>query len=120
MNRLKELVPAITLSSILLAVWEIGARIVDEMYILPSPSAILMKIWKLKRHIIYGSFTCNVIRRFNRCCYLYRIRCRASDVNECEYMDGESVLSIISCFTNDSDYCACSAICFMVWIYNLE
>ncbi|MFT4142611.1 MAG: ABC transporter permease, partial [Bacillus sp. (in: firmicutes)] len=39
MNRLKELVPAITLSSILLAVWEIGARIVDEMYILPSPSA---------------------------------------------------------------------------------
>lgn len=48
MNRLKELVPAITLSSILLAVWEIGARIVDEMYILPSPSAIVMKIWKLK------------------------------------------------------------------------
>ena len=48
MNRLKELVPAITLSSILLAVWEIGAKIVDEMYILPSPSAILMKIWKLK------------------------------------------------------------------------
>ncbi len=48
MNQLKELVPAITLSSILLAVWEIGARIVDEMYILPSPSAIVMKIWKLK------------------------------------------------------------------------
>lgn len=48
MNRLKELVPAITLFSTLLAVWEIGARIVDEMYILPSPSAIVMKIWKLK------------------------------------------------------------------------
>ena len=48
MNRLKELLPALTLSSILLALWEVGARIVDEMYILPSPSAIVMKIWKLK------------------------------------------------------------------------
>ncbi|MBL1704777.1 ABC transporter permease, partial [Klebsiella pneumoniae] len=47
-SRLKELVPAITLSSILLVMWEIGARIVDEMYILPSPSAIVIKIWKLK------------------------------------------------------------------------
>ena len=66
MNRLKELLPALTLSSILLALWEVGARIVDEMYILPSPSAIVMKIWKLKRHIIYGSFASNIICRFNR------------------------------------------------------
>ena len=48
MSRLKELIPALTLSSILLTIWEVGARIVDEMYILPSPSAIVMKIWKLK------------------------------------------------------------------------
>ncbi|EJR35461.1 hypothetical protein III_04620 [Bacillus mycoides] len=48
MNRLKELLPALILSGILLALWEVGARIVDEMYILPSPSAIVMKIWALK------------------------------------------------------------------------
>ena len=48
-----------------------------------------------KRHIIYSSFTCNVIRRFNRCCYLYRIRCRASDVNECEYMDGRAFYPLL-------------------------
>lgn len=120
MSRLKELIPALTLSSILLTIWEVGARIVDEMYILPSPSAIVMKIWKLKRYIIYGSFAGNIICRFNRCCYFCCIRCRASDVNECEFMDGESILSIISCFTNDSYYSARSAFRFMVRIYDLE
>ncbi|MGR5988576.1 hypothetical protein ACT7CT_23725 [Bacillus sanguinis] len=84
MNRLKELLPALTLSSILLALWEVGARIVDEMYILPSPSAIVMKIWKLKRYIIYGSFASNIVRRFNRRGYFYRTWGRASDVNERE------------------------------------
>lgn len=48
MKRVTDLAPAFILSSILLVSWEIGARIVDEMYILPSPTAIVAKIWELR------------------------------------------------------------------------
>lgn len=48
MKRVMELLPALILSSILLVAWEMGARIVDEMYILPSPTAILAKLWALR------------------------------------------------------------------------
>lgn len=48
MKRVTELLPALILSSILLIAWEVGARIVDEMYILPSPTAILAKMWALR------------------------------------------------------------------------
>ncbi|PEY30085.1 ABC transporter permease [Bacillus cereus] len=48
MKRVTELLPALILSSILLIAWEVGARIVDEMYILPSPTAILVKMWALR------------------------------------------------------------------------
>ncbi|WP_459500313.1 ABC transporter permease [Bacillus sp. C1] len=48
MKRVTELLPALILSSILLVAWEVGARIVDEMYILPSPTAILVKMWALR------------------------------------------------------------------------
>ncbi|CAM4198394.1 ABC transporter permease [Bacillus manliponensis] len=48
MKRIKNLLPALILSSVLLIGWEIGARIVDEMYILPSPSAIVQKMWDLR------------------------------------------------------------------------
>ena len=83
MNRLKELLPALTLSSILLALWEVGARIVDEMYILPSPSAIVMKIWKLKDILftVHLPATLYVVLIGG---YFYRTWGRASDVNECE------------------------------------
>ena len=119
MNRLKELLPALTLSSILLVMWEIGARIVDEMYILPSPSAIVMKIWKLKDIL----FTVHLPATL----YVVLIGVAISIVlgvglamlmNASNWM--ESILSIISGFTNNSYYRACSAFRFMVWIYHLE
>ncbi|WP_129731622.1 ABC transporter permease [Ectobacillus funiculus] len=40
--------PALIVAIILLTGWEVGARIVNEMYILPSPSAIVQKIWDLR------------------------------------------------------------------------
>lgn len=40
--------PALIVAIILLIGWEVGARIVNEMYILPSPSAIVQKIWDLR------------------------------------------------------------------------
>ncbi|MDP7981074.1 ABC transporter permease [Bacillus multifaciens] len=48
MKRIVDYVPAIIVTAILLIGWEIGARILDEMYILPSPSAIVQKIWDLR------------------------------------------------------------------------
>lgn len=40
--------PAFIVAIVLLTGWEAGARIVNEMYILPSPSAIVQKIWDLR------------------------------------------------------------------------
>lgn len=48
MKKLNYYVPSILVVIIFLIVWEIGARIVDAMYILPPPSAIFQKIWVLR------------------------------------------------------------------------
>ena len=48
MKRFVDYVPAIIVTAILLIGWEVGARILNEMYILPSPSAIVQKIWDLR------------------------------------------------------------------------
>lgn len=48
MKRIVNYVPAFIVTAIFLIGWEIGARILDEMYILPSPSAIVRKIWDLR------------------------------------------------------------------------
>lgn len=45
MNKYK---PAIILGMLLLIFWEVLARFINAMYILPSPSAIVLKIWQLK------------------------------------------------------------------------
>ncbi|CAG9613238.1 Riboflavin transport system permease protein RibX [Bacillus rhizoplanae] len=48
MKRIVDYVPAFIVTAIFLIVWEVGARILDEMYILPSPSAIVQKMWDLR------------------------------------------------------------------------
>lgn len=48
MKRIVDYVPAFIVTAIFLIGWEVGARILDEMYILPSPSAIIQKIWDLR------------------------------------------------------------------------
>lgn len=48
MKRIVDYVPAFIVAAIFLIGWEVGARILDEMYILPSPSAIVQKIWDLR------------------------------------------------------------------------
>ncbi|MDC2867630.1 MULTISPECIES: ABC transporter permease [unclassified Bacillus (in: firmicutes)] len=52
MKRIVDYVPAIIVTTILLIGWEVGARILDEMYILPSPSAIVQKIWDLRNILL--------------------------------------------------------------------
>ena len=52
MKRIVDYVPAIIVTTILLIGWEVGARILDEMYILPSPSAIVQKIWDLRNVLL--------------------------------------------------------------------
>lgn len=46
--KLTSYLPALIVAIVLLAGWEAGARIVNEMYILPSPSAIVQKVWDLR------------------------------------------------------------------------
>ncbi|PGZ95316.1 ABC transporter permease [Bacillus pseudomycoides] len=48
MKRIVDYAPAFIVTAIFLIGWEVGARILDEMYILPSPSAIIQKIWDLR------------------------------------------------------------------------
>lgn len=40
------------LITFLLIAWEIGARIVDKAFILPSPTEIVMKLWELKEVLL--------------------------------------------------------------------
>ncbi|WP_280769185.1 ABC transporter permease [Salipaludibacillus daqingensis] len=44
---------SLVLVSLLLIVWEVGARIYDKAYILPSPSGILVKLWELRQVLFY-------------------------------------------------------------------
>ncbi len=46
--KLTSYLPALIVAIVLLTGWEAGARIVNEMYILPSPSAIVQKLWDLR------------------------------------------------------------------------
>lgn len=46
--KLTSYLPALIVAIVLLAGWEAGARIVNEMYILPPPSAIVQKVWDLR------------------------------------------------------------------------
>jgi len=45
---MKKNAPAIILGGILLVLWEIVARMINEMYILPSPTAIVLKMWEFR------------------------------------------------------------------------
>lgn len=46
--KFKDMNPALLLGTLLLVLWEIGARLLNEMYILPSPSAIIQKLWEFR------------------------------------------------------------------------
>lgn len=45
---MKRYTPSIIVSLIFLSLWEMLARYINAMYILPSPTSILKKIWQLK------------------------------------------------------------------------
>ena len=45
---MKKYIPAIILSTMLLIIWEVIARIINAMFILPSPTKIVEKTWELR------------------------------------------------------------------------
>jgi putative hydroxymethylpyrimidine transport system permease protein len=45
---MKNYIPAILLVSLLLIVWEIGARVVNTPFILPTPTAVIQTIYELR------------------------------------------------------------------------
>ncbi|MED3878969.1 ABC transporter permease [Priestia megaterium] len=50
---MKKYGASVILVVILLAAWEIGARIVNYLFILPTPSGILTKLWELRMDLLF-------------------------------------------------------------------
>ncbi|MBU8854241.1 ABC transporter permease [Bacillus sp. FJAT-26377] len=50
---MKKYGASVILVVILLAAWEIGARIVNYPFILPTPSGILTKLWELRMDLLF-------------------------------------------------------------------
>ncbi|MBY0006047.1 ABC transporter permease [Priestia aryabhattai] len=50
---MKKYGASVILVVILLAAWEIGARIVNYPFILPTPSVILTKLWELRMDLLF-------------------------------------------------------------------
>jgi len=48
MRRIKDYTGSILLVGLLIVIWEVGARIYDKTFILPTPSGILIRLWELK------------------------------------------------------------------------
>jgi len=49
---MKNIIYSVMLIILLLIAWEIGARIVDMAFILPSPTEIVTKLWELKEVLL--------------------------------------------------------------------
>ncbi|MBO9128840.1 ABC transporter permease [Bacillus sp. 165] len=52
MKRVTYHIPSLLISLALLIAWEVAARSINEMYILPSPSVIAIKIWELREVLV--------------------------------------------------------------------
>lgn len=50
---MKKYGASVILVVILLAAWEIGARIVNYPFILPTPTGILTKLWELRMDLLF-------------------------------------------------------------------
>lgn len=51
---MRKYLPAAILSIILLGIWEIAARAIDIMFILPSPIGIGVRLWELKTELFFN------------------------------------------------------------------
>lgn len=49
---MKKYVPSIILIVLFLSMWEMIARMIDIMFILPSPSGIIWRLWELKADLL--------------------------------------------------------------------
>lgn len=53
MNSMKSYMASTMLVFVLMVIWEIGARIYNKSFILPSPTDILWKLWELKTVLLF-------------------------------------------------------------------
>ncbi|MDV6378772.1 ABC transporter permease [Sporosarcina sp. GW1-11] len=51
MKKLLSYTWSVAFITVLLVIWEIGARLYDKSFLFPSPSAILLKLWELKAEL---------------------------------------------------------------------
>lgn len=61
MKYVKDYLISFILVLILLVLWELGARIVNMAFILPSPTGILVKLWELKAVLFYEHFPATLL-----------------------------------------------------------
>ncbi len=54
MKKIGDYAGAVAFILLLLAIWEGGARVYDQSYLLPSPSQILVRLWELKEVLFFS------------------------------------------------------------------
>src|SRR5690625_4002208 len=58
---MKTYLPPICLIGFILLLWEVTARVVDKLFLLPSPQGIVVKLWELKSYLIVNHLPVTLI-----------------------------------------------------------
>src|SRR5690625_6982534 len=58
---MKTYLPTICLIGFILLLWEVTARVVDKLFLLPSPQGIVVKLWELKSYLIVNHLPVTLI-----------------------------------------------------------
>lgn len=49
---MRAYLPAVGMIIFLLLLWEVAARVIDKLFLLPSPLGIILKLWELKSYLL--------------------------------------------------------------------
>src|SRR5690625_4762998 len=58
---MKTYLPTICLIGFILLLWKVTARVVDKLFLLPSPQDIVVKLWELKSYLIVNHLPVTLI-----------------------------------------------------------
>lgn len=60
---MRAYLPAVGMIIFMLLLWEVAARVIDKLFLLPSPLGIILKLWELKSYLLLKHLpvTLNVI-----------------------------------------------------------
>lgn len=56
-KNLNQNLPAAILMAVLLMIWQMAALKIDAAYILPSPVQVVVRLWELRRELVFGHLT---------------------------------------------------------------